>query len=69
MGKSGADRLSETLGPPLASPADNGESKTALFFTVKVLGKGRYDVSSNMGDYWKWEVLKLAGDIRKELGV
>ncbi len=38
------------------------------FFTVTVTGQDTYNLETNMADYYKWHILKLAAMIRKEVG-
>ncbi len=42
--------------------------KQPPFFSF-VIGEqpGQYELSTNVGEAWKWHVLKLASQIRKEL--
>ena len=54
-----ADALTDTPKPEAPTPA---------FFTFMVGEQpGQYELSTNMGEVWKWHVLKLAASIRKEL--
>lgn len=57
------DALTDVPEPKGPEP---GEASPFFKFTFE--GGGKYELETNMGDYWKWHVLKLASVIHKELG-
>ena len=45
------------------------EAFTGPFFLVMVTTNGTYDVKTNMGDGYKYHALRMAKEIRAELGL